>query len=90
MTEARTPLAYLMERAAEAHAVIYRAAGCEVTVGAGNYVVDHGPRLAARQIIGAEPPQLEPIWRYGHDRSCQRVSVKHYTHFTDVITEQNG
>lgn len=54
MSDARTRIADLTQRAAEAHAEIYRAAGCAVTVSAGRCVVDHGPRLAAGRVLGGQ------------------------------------
>ena len=87
MSDARAPLADLMQTAVEAHAAIYRAAGCAVTVGAGHCVIDHGPRIAAGRAIGGEP--LEVIWRHGHEHSWRRVSLRHYPHFTHVIAEQS-
>ncbi|MDO9487752.1 MAG: hypothetical protein Q7J32_05200 [Sphingomonadaceae bacterium] len=89
MSDARAPLADLMQRAVEAHAAIYRAAGCAVTVGAGHCVIDHGPRLAAGRAIGGERPPLEVIWRHGQECSWRRVSLRHYPHFTHVIAEQS-
>lgn len=94
MAEARIPV-QPTERAVEAHAAYWRARGSEVdTRTVRSRILAHKSRVDIEEppvpnddFDPAKPP-LETIWRHGHERSWQRVSVRRYRHFVHVVCEQ--